>query len=477
MARLPLTGGAYASASLIGAAQRCMNLFPESIPQSEGEPAPVTHLPTPGLREVGRGGFGAWRAGAYRTTKGDLYAVNDAQLLRINSDFTCSQVALLSSSVGPVSMTDNGVDLVVVDGTGHGLFVALDTGIATPISDQAFYGADRVDFIGTAFVFNRPGTRQWYLGNSIARTFDPLYIANMGGRQEFVRSLAVVSSNLWLFGTDHTEIWTFSGAPDFPLQELPGSGVEYGCIAPHSLGRTDQAVFWLSRSKDGLGIILEGSSYRAKRVSHHGVEVAIASYGDVSDAIGTTRYQGGHTFYVLTFPSADRTWAYDLATEQWHEWLSCDADGAEHRHRAAFMAGAFGQVIAGDCQDGRLYAVDPAVFTEGAVPIRRQRSFPHAMRAGNRVSHKMFEADIQCGTIPSTASATPPQVWLDWSYDRGASFGNPVARSLGGTGQRQTLPTWRRLGIARDRVWRLTWDAPTFAPLNGAFVTSSSSAT
>ena len=50
--RVVLTGGAYQAASLIAGAQRCVNLIPEAIPPSDGEPVPMTHYPTPGLRRV-----------------------------------------------------------------------------------------------------------------------------------------------------------------------------------------------------------------------------------------------------------------------------------------------------------------------------------------------------------------------------------------------------------------------------------------
>ena len=50
--RIVLTGGAYQAASLIAGAQQCVNLIPEAIPQGSGEPVPMAHYPTPGLRRL-----------------------------------------------------------------------------------------------------------------------------------------------------------------------------------------------------------------------------------------------------------------------------------------------------------------------------------------------------------------------------------------------------------------------------------------
>jgi hypothetical protein len=63
-----------------------------------------------------------------------------------------------------------------------------------------------------------------------------------------------------------------------------------------------------------------------------------------------------------------------------------------------------------------------------------------------------------------------PLVFLDWSDDRGKSYGNPVAQPLGDVGEYRTSLQFRRLGMARDRVFRLTWSTPAPTALQAAFV-------
>ena len=485
MPRIPLTGGAYAAASLAAAAQRCMNLYPESIPPNEGEPTPTVHLLTPGLRLLLQCSPLGPARGLYRATSGTLYAAVGGNLMIVTADrgsdgalraLSARSIANITAGTAPVSMADNGVQMLVVDGSSHGLSVDLATNVVTPVVSAGFYGGNRVDVIETQFVVNRPGTRQFVLSDSVAVTFDALYIAN-GTKQDMVVSLAVVGGNLWTFGRDSVGIWQYTGAADFPLQQNPDAVVEYGCAATHSLGRTDKAVFWLSRSKDGLGIVLKGSGYFATRISTHAIEAAIAGYGDVSDAVGMTRQRGGHTFYILTFPGADRTWVYDLATEHWHEWVWQDANGAEHRHRANCIAFAFGATIVGDWETGDLYALDDAAFTDNGAPIRRIRSWPHATNGGKRLRHEMFTANLEGGTIPGAASDAPPMVSLRWSDDAGHTWGNPVQQSLGAPGQTLTNVQWRRLGIARSRVYEVSWDASCRTALLDANVTTEPCAT
>lgn len=63
-----------------------------------------------------------------------------------------------------------------------------------------------------------------------------------------------------------------------------------------------------------------------------------------------------------------------------------------------------------------------------------------------------------------------PMVFLECSDDRGRSYGEPVGQSMGRTGEYRTSVQWRRLGMARDRVFRLSWSVPAPTALQGAWL-------
>ena len=86
-------------------------------------------------------------------------------------------------------------------------------------------------------------------------------------------------------------------------------------MPPPPITKMDNGVFWLGKDARGQGIVYRANGYTGTRVSTHAVEWQIQRYGDMSDAIGYAYQQDGHTFYVLTFPSADATWVYDAATK------------------------------------------------------------------------------------------------------------------------------------------------------------------
>jgi hypothetical protein len=120
-------------------------------------------------------------------------------------------------------------------------------------------------------------------------------------------------------------------------------------------------------------------------------------------------------------------------------------------------------ILAGDRSGPRIFIVSQNYYDDAGVPIIRQRSWPHAQKDGNRLAHTRFVASMD-----GSALTAPDQVTLDWSDDGGHSFGTALPQSIGNStyGQYQ----WRRLGYARDRVYRLTWTRGGEAALNGAWI-------
>src|SRR5690242_11951397 len=111
----PLTGGAYTARTLGVAAQRCVNLYQEPIPQAEGEPALLAHFPTPGLRLVGTVGNGPIRA-LRQSTTGGIYCVSGDTVYSVSDTFTGTSLGSITAGLHtPVSMQDNTLDLVIVD--------------------------------------------------------------------------------------------------------------------------------------------------------------------------------------------------------------------------------------------------------------------------------------------------------------------------------------------------------------------------
>jgi hypothetical protein len=406
----------------------------------------------------------------YTASNGNRYEVVGENVYAVSATNVYTALGVVNSATGPVSIVDNGTDAFIVDGTTNGFTIKLATNVMSPVSDPAFLGADKVDFVDGFFLFNRPGTQQFYISLFDDVTFDPLDIASKSTYSDNLVTLAVMHREIWLFGELTTEVWYNTGASDFTFGRMPGVFIEHGCAAKHSVAKIDLALFWLGKDLQGQNVVFAGRNYVAERISTHSIEQEFAKYSRIDDAIGFSYQQGGHAFYVLTFPTANATWCFDVVTQQWHQRAFLEADGTLSRHRSNCYSFNAGRCLVGDWETGMVYALDQNAHTDNGVTIEYIRAFPHILGAdGNRVLFRQFIADMEVGNGLPDDSAEP-EIRLRWSDDRGRSWGNYVQGSLGKVGEYLTSIQFQRLGYARDRVFELSWSAPVKTALNGAWV-------
>lgn len=474
--KIDFSQGAYLARSLSASAQQQINLYSENNPPDS--PHKLTLYPTPGLRLLAdyTGTISGRCRGLYWTSSfarfGDLYAVFGTTFVRINSDLTVHIIGTIGADTGyPVSMVDNGTDLFIVDGSSQGWTYGLVSNAFAACTDPAFYGSNRVDFIDTFFIFCRPATQQWYISNPNDITFNSLYFVNKEGYNDLVVSIAALHDVIWVFGQVTTELWFNSGAADFPFQRMPQGILQQGCFSSYSVVVADNAVYWISQDRHGHLMMMRGEGYAAKRVSNFAVEQAWGQYSLSAGVIYSMVYQAdGHEFIVVQFTNVAQTWVYDATTGFWHQrqtaggaWLP---SAISYWKDGTFTAGGTATtdlVVAGDGAVARLYAIDRNTYTDNGAPITRIRSWPHVLNDQKRLSHNQFVA-----AMPGGVNLTPDTMSLSWSDDGGQTFGTPVAQTTNGASNGQY--SWRRLGMARDRVYQLQWTATGETALSGAWL-------
>lgn len=465
LTRVPLTGGAYKARSIIAGAQRCVNLYPEV---NEGEsPSPMTHYPRAGLVSLSAPPVSGRGRGLYRSSQGQLFAAVGGALYRVASDWSHSKIGDIADLSSPVSMSDNGNDLLAVDGTAAGWSVHLSDDAFAGVSGGGFYGSTHVDVLDTFFTLTKPATSILYASGSLDLSFDPLDFAAKATYPDPVVTHIVSRGQIWLLGTTTSEVWYNAGDTPLPFNKMPDGMVEFGCAAAYSPAKQDNTIFWLAQDKNGGRIAMRGQAYQAQRISTHAIEAEWGGYSTVSDAVGSCYQIGGHAFYKLSFPTANKTWVWDNVTGLWHEEAWTDGDGNEHRARDVFHTFHNGKIVAQDWETGALYALSLDAYDDAGANVVYRRSFPHLTGDGRRLMFRQFIADMEVGRADA---GQEPLLSLRWSDDRGASWGNPIADTLGRTGEYRTSINFQRLGYARDRVFELFWSSNVKTALNGAFI-------
>lgn len=486
MPRVNLLGEPYAGQSLIASGQSSINLYAESNKAAVQAPAPITYYQFPGTELFATPLNPGVARCTYRTSIGTIYCVVSSTVYALQANGAMVFVGSIADRASQVYMADNGLAVVLVDGV-NGWAIDMTNNDFGEIIDPSFYGADFVLFLDTFFVFNRPDTNQFYISLSMVTyalltsgtAFDPLDIAAKAGSADPIVALATANKNLWLIGELTTEIWIGTGSADFYFQAVQGAYVNRGCIAPYSVVSTDTIIMWLSQDRIGKNIIVKTVGYDVEEISTPYLVTQFNSYATTADAIGMCLQTQDHAFYILQFPTANKTWAKDLLS-YWLELGKWNVDtNSFDRYRANCCAFAFGLNLIGDYSTGQIYKLNPDVFTDGDDPIKWVRTFLHMVGPEyQRIVYKNCDLDMEVGNASAPVDADTdddnpainPMVQLSWSDDRGKTFGFPMQQSLGQQGEYLTTVSYNRLGMARDRIFKAEWSSPVKTCIQGGFV-------
>jgi hypothetical protein len=469
--KTPILGSSYVARSVNAADNRLVNLFPEIVPEAGKEPAFLNRAPGLNfLQTVGIGPIrGLW---AFSSSDSTAFVVSGTQLYKINTSYVATLIGSVSGT-GPVSMADNGTQLFIAC-NGPSFIYNNTTNAFGQITDPDFPGAVTVTYLDGYFVFNEPNSQKmWVTAILDGTSIDPLEFASTEGSPDGL--VAVISNfrEVWAFGTNSIEVWSDTGALDFPLERIPGAFNELGCAAPYSIAKMDNSLFWLGRDRRGQGIVYRANGYAGQRVSTHAVEWQIQQYADLSDAIGYTYQQEGHSFYVLIFPTANTTWVYDASTQAWHEragWVN----GSFTRHRSNCQMAFNNKVVVGDFENGNIYSFDLEDYSDnGQIQkwLRSWRALPTGENNLKRTAQHSLQLDIESGVGLNLGQGSDPEVMLRWSDDGGHTYSNEHWAKIGKIGEYYKRVFWRRLGMTlklRDRVYELSGTDPVKITIMGA---------
>ncbi len=438
MARSPLALGRSSGRSRPINPARLVNLYAEPAP--ENSVSPWILYGTPGQKAFTTAGSGNIRCGRYALNY--LYVLSGQTVYQIDSSGnTTACTGATPDAAGSAMMTDNGVQLgLLVNGRMFYIAAATPT-VLTAVTDADYpaAGASSVDFIGGYGAFSKGGTDgEWFLSAQYDfAAYAAADFATAESAPDGLLRLLVNHNEVWLFGERTTEVWALSGAT-FPFDQIPGSLMDRGIIAPLSAALMDNSVFWIGDDR----IIYRANGYTPQRVSTFAIE-EILRVGTISDAEASTHAIGGHHFYVLRFPTLDRTLVYDAATNLWHE-RQTGTDVVPSAWDVLCIFRAFGKTLVG-LASGAIRELDLDNYLDGTTQIRRVlTSFPAYV--GTQAILREIEIECERGVGITTGQGSDPQFMYRVSRDGGFTFGNEKTMAMGATGRRRAKCRANNLG-------------------------------
>lgn len=380
-----------------------------------------------------------------------------------------------------------------------------------PSTDGAFSGGNTCDIIDNYFIYNNPTTQQWGSSDLLSPISQSTSYALKDGSPDKLVALIADHREVYLMGEASSEVWVDVGAVPFPFQRIPGTSTQQGIAAPFSVYRLGNSFAYVSRNNRGQAQIMQMNGYIPQRISTHAVENTLVNQV-IDDAISWTYQLEGHEVYVVTFPSIGvngLTWAYDSTTQMWHKWLYTASDNTYQRHRGNCCANFQGMVLVGDYANGKIYMLDKTNFTDDGQNVRRLRRAPHLVTDLQRQYFDEFQIQFQPGvgttglseptgdifvdspyiiypdavftigpfqtyviglqaTLNNDVTTTNPQAMLRWSNDGGSTWSKEYWVSIGKMGKYKNRAIWRRLGMARDRIFEVSITDPVNAVIVSA---------
>jgi hypothetical protein len=343
------------------------------------------------------------------TINGRTFAVADNSFSEIFSNMTQTFYGNVSNDSRLVSMAASGQQLLLAS-AGFVYLFDLNTNTLTQVPQANFTGAvAQVGYSDGFFIALVSDSNRFYVSGLLDANDWTTNGASL---------VSVFPDNLTSMLVDHRELWFWSKTKAvvyydsgnvFPFDVVPGGYIEQGCVARFSPVKLDNTILWLGSDERGSGIVWRTNGYTPQRISNHAIEFAVQGYDRIDDAIGYSFQMQGHSFYHLYFPSADKSWRYDTATNMWHEVAFWDQTFAVFRaHKSQVHIFNFGKHLVGDWQSNKIYDMEIPKYNAGVWDfatddgnlIRRVRRAAHISSEQKEFTHHQIQLFLETGLGP-----------------------------------------------------------------------------
>lgn len=470
--RIPFVGGSNEGRSTQHNATRSINLFVER--GADDSKSPVVLVGTPGT-----GSFASFSSGMVRmmhVVVDRCFVVVGENLYELYKDggYSASLGTFTSPLDTHIVAVDNGVsangvggDQILMLANGLGYIYNFTTDTFTQITDANFPAdAEQATYLDGYFIVSNSTMGIFISELYDGLTWPALARAAAVSTPDDIRKPFALNQQLYLIKDSTTELWYNTETPTSegsPFARISGGVLNFGTASGRSVVRCGDMTLMLAttRVQDSAAYfgVVSFSGTSMQKVSTQAIDYRISRLTTLSDASAYSYVAEGHLFYVLTFPTDDVTFVYDVAEKEWHERSSfVDGDPGQHRHLSNEYVFFAGKHLVSHFESPYIYEMSSAYYDDAGNPISYTRIAPPIFDPKEQDNVKIFklvvDAEMGVGLSGTTHNSTP-QAWLSWSDDGGKTWSAEYSASMGKQGEYRKRLIWRRLGSPRNRVFRL----------------------
>ena len=528
--QIPFLGPSYAGRSPNLDSSRCVNFFPE-LTQNPNAKSPIALIGTPGLALYYDFGDNLGQVRMQHVFNGLLFIVIGSGCYSMDSSRTVTgPLFQLATASGLISASDNGVQvegvggnqMLIVDGVNGYIWdiVANTVTVSSSFTGDSNLGVSNfpsspsmVAYMDGYFIVSN-STMSFFVSDLYDGTsWSGLAVASANAASDTIMLPFNLSQELYLIKEYTTEIFFDNGTPTSqgcPFTRRSGAVLDFGTPSHMTVARVPGGVMMLGSVRTNdlpefVGVILV-AGYTPTVVSTEAITFRISRF-NIADSFAYVYSDGGHIFYVLTFPTDNATFVYDVTTGMWHERSSyITGDKYQvNRHLASTYSKFNGLSIVSDYRSGKLYEMNINFLDDAGQPIvsfvvaptitdkeeTMENVFISRLIIDSetgvgtsdyvqdfgmiKYANGQFYADgtIFAGYYIRAADSQDPQADLSWSKDGGHTWSNDYQSSMGKVGEYGVRLYWRRLGRSRNRVFRLAMAEAVKKVLLNAYVEAS----
>ncbi len=468
---LSLGKGLYLSEATPVASELIQGFY-VNIPETQGAISDAQLFPVPGLVELTNTGVSEIGRGAH-VMSGIPYFINGTTLYRMESDkVTATPLGTIEANPDEdnarVSTADNGTQLlIIVPYTRIGYIYTVAGGLV-PITSSTFIDTEKAApvigvFIDSYFVINRDSKEFFHSNVNNGLVYGALDFTSAESDPDKIRSLHVHKSQLFVLGSETTEVYQTSAGTGsgFAFQVIKGFVIPKGISSPFTVTEFNSSFVFIGQGVDETPKVYMFTGSGVTPISTTSIDYLLQQDSDSANTAFVWSYSYRGAVFV-GFSGDKGTLVYDAKASElsgskvWHSRLSSGLQGKD-RWRVNSLVTAYESLLVSDSESGIIGEIDNDINNDYGNYIGRVFSLQTLENNSEPLFFNSIEAVIDSGQ--SLINTDEAELFMQYS-DNGRTYTSPRPRAAGAQGEYDKKLKWSQLGMTeRYRIFKFTCTA------------------